>query len=410
VRVGILTYHCVTNFGAQLQTLSTIGYLRKKEIEPIVLNWFPQDLEDFYRRECPEVQFEEQFSFAQNGMPVSKLCRTLTELCSEIDRLELDAIFIGSDALFDYVPVKARRYFKYTRLKYIYRNITSNHDLPNPFWGSFNDLVSKKIPYSGFSISSQNCPYKRLKKEELKEMKRLLNGFSIITVRDQWTKEMVEYISHRNDCFITPDPVFNFNNNVDYSIDKDSLLKKYNLPENYILVSFYGNVLSDDYINQIVKNVESKTGISCVSFPMPRKLRRFSTEYAINLPLPTLDWYYLIKYSKGYIGELMHPIIVSIHNNVPFFCFDQYGMVKTIIPRIWKRYIPESSKIYDILDRAGLLDCSCPYYYADKMTPETVVDRFLHFDKEKCKEFALKQSESYKEGMEIHLSRLTANR
>ena len=159
MRIGILTYHCVTNFGAQLQTLSTIGYLKKKGFEPIVLNWFPLDLEDFYRRECPEVQFEEQFSFAQNGMPVSKLCRTLTELCSEIDRLELDAIFIGSDALFDYVPVKARRYFKYTRLKYIYRNITSNHDLPNPFWGSFNDLVSKKIPFrnKGCSGTSEMC-------------------------------------------------------------------------------------------------------------------------------------------------------------------------------------------------------------------------------------------------------------
>lgn len=406
MRIGILTYHCVTNFGAQLQTLSTIGYLKKKGFEPIVLNWFPLDLEEFYRRECPQIQFEEHFNFAQNEMPVSKLCRTLTDLCSEIDLLNLDAILIGSDALFDYVPIKTRRYFKFTKLKYIYRNITSNHDLPNPFWGSFNDLISKKIPYSGFSISSQNCPYKKLNKDELKETERLLNGFTLISVRDQWTKEMVEYISGRTDCFITPDPVFNFNNNNDRIIEKNSLLQKYNLPEDYILISFYGNILSDDFVNRIIKNIESKTGISCVSFPMPRKLRRFSTKYAIDLPMPTLDWYYLIKYSKGYIGELMHPIIVSIHNNVPFFCFDQYGIINTVIPRLWKKYVPESSKIYDILDRAGLLDCCCPYFYADTITPESVVDRFLSFDKKKCNDFALKQSELYKKGMDLHLSQL----
>lgn len=380
--------------------------MRKHGIEPVVLNWFPEDLEEFYRRECPNVQFEEQFNFAQNEMPVSKLCRSLSDLSIEIDRLDLDAIFIGSDALFDYVPIKTRRFFKHTKLKYIYRNITSNHDLPNPFWGSFNDYVSKKIPYSGFSISSQNCPYKKLKKQELKEMKRLLDGFTLITLRDEWTKRMVEYISGRTDSFITPDPVFNFNNNVEFNIQKESLLKKYGLPDNYILVSFYGSVLSDDFINRVIQIIEEKTGISCVSFPMPRKLRKFSTEYTIDLPLPTLDWYYLIKYSKGYIGELMHPIIVSIHNNIPFFCFDQYGNTKTIIPRIWKKYIPQSSKIYDILKRADLLDCCCPYFFADKIKPETVAERFLSFDKEKCRAFASKQSDLYEKGMEAHISKL----
>ena len=108
MKIGILTYHCVTNFGAQIQTLSTIGYMKKHGHEPVVLNWFPQDLEDFYIRQCPREQFDIQFNFAQNEMPVSRLCRTLDELCQEIDSLGLDAIFLGSDALFDYTPLKER--------------------------------------------------------------------------------------------------------------------------------------------------------------------------------------------------------------------------------------------------------------------------------------------------------------
>ena len=406
MKIGILTYHCVTNFGAQLQTLSTIGYMKKHGHEPIVLNWFPQDLEDFYLKQCPKEQFDIQFNFAQKEMPVSKLCRTLDELSLEMDRLNLDSVFIGSDALFDYFPKSERTPFSFRKMRRMKVNVTSNHDLPNPFWGSFDDTVTKNIPYCGFSISSQNAPFYKLNPQEKEELSRLLNKFTLISTRDDWTKRMVEYISERDDAFVTPDPVFGFNDNVDTVIEKDALLDKYNLPENYYLISFYGDILSDDYINKVIALLEQKTGVKCVSFPMPRRLRKFDTDYTIQLPLPTLDWYYLIKYSKGYIGELMHPIIVSLHNCVPFFCFDQYGITKRIIPKVWYKYIKESSKIYDILQRADLLANQCPYFYSKEFRPEEVVDKFLSFDKEKCKEFSQAQRQCYSEGMNKVISSL----
>ena len=408
MKIGILTYHCVTNFGAQLQTISTIGYMKKHGHEPIVLNWFPQDLEDFYRTQCPKEQFEVQYRFAQGCMPVSNLCRTLNELNKEIDSLKLDAIFIGSDALFDYFPKRTRKIYDFRHLRMRTLNLTSNHDIPNPFWGSFNDGVKKKIPYCGFSISSQNAPFYKLTPQEKEELSRLLNNFKLISTRDEWTKTMVEYISERNDAFVTPDPVFGFNNNVDYVISKNELLEKYKLPEDYILISFYENILGNDYINKVIRLVEQKTGIKCVSFPMPRRLRQFDTDYAIQLPLPTLDWYFLIKYSKGYIGELMHPIIVSLHNCVPFFCFDQYGITERIIPKIWYKYIKESSKIYDILQRADLLSNQCAYYYSKDLKPDDVVERFLAFDKKKCESFSQAQTIRYSEGMNRVMSSLKA--
>jgi uncharacterized protein (DUF3820 family) len=319
--------------------------MKKHGHEPVVLNWFPQDLEDFYLNECPKEQFDMQFNFAQKEMPVTCLCRTLDELCVEIDKQQLDAIFIGSDALFDYFPQRVLNPFSFRKLKRVKYSATSNHLLPNPFWGSFSDMIDRKIPYCGFSISSQNAPYYKLNSKELKEMKRLLDGFTLITTRDEWTRKMIKYISGRDDTFITPDPVFSFNQNFDAPLQKETILRKYGLPQDYILISFCGNQLSDEYVNQIVKLVEERTGVPCVSFPMPRRLRVFKTKYKIDLPLPTLDWYYLIKYSKGYIGELMHPIIVSLHNNIPFFCFDQYGVTKTIIRGVWNKYLKESSVV-----------------------------------------------------------------
>lgn len=411
MKIGILTYHCVTNFGAQLQTLSTIGYLKKHGHEPIVLNWFPKDLEEFYLRSHPRDQFDEQFRFAMEKMPVSNLCRSLDELSAEIDKLKLDAIFLGSDALFDYTPERTRYAFSIRQMRRVPQNVdlTSNHLLPNPFWGSFGDCLKKQIPYCGFSISSQNMPYSKLNKEEKKEMKRLLNRFTSITVRDKWTKELVRSVSGRKDVIITPDPVFAFNNNTDFLIKKNELLSKYNLPENYMLISFGKEILSDSFVNEVIKKIEIESNVTCVSFPMPRKLTKFNTKKCIELPLPTLDWYYLIKYSQGYIGELMHPIIVCLHNSVPFFSFDQYGTFKTIVPRLWSKYLPKSSKIYDILGQAGFQSNMCPYICSNKITTDEVVKRILNFDKKMCSDFAKKQYLRYEKGMEMSIASLLQN-
>ena len=95
----------------------------------------------------------------------------------------------------------------------------------------------------------------------------------------------------------------------------------------------------------------------------------------------------------------MHPIVVSLHNSVPFFCFDQYGTHKVIIPRLWKRFIPESSKIYDILEKANLTDNMCFYSNLSQLTPDVVVERFLSFNKDKCVRFAQSRLDLYNNGM-----------
>ena len=406
-KIGILTYHCVTNFGAQLQCLSTIGYLKNNGYDPIVLNWWPYDLENFYLNQVPKCQYDEQMSFANQVMPLTKVCRTIEDICTEIENNQIEAVFLGSDALFDYFPIRHRQHFDKKKMRLTQpKKVDCNHDLPNPFWGSFNDVISHKVPYCGFSISSQNSPYHKLSSEERAELKRLLLNFKGLTVRDEWTKNFITSVSGRDDIFVTPDPVFAFNRNTNFHISKDELLKKYNLPTDYILISFCQNVLSDDFVNTIIHNVEKATGGSCVSFPMPRRLRQFDTKYSIELPLPPLDWYFLIKYSNGYIGELMHPIIVSLHNSVPFFCFDQYGTEETVIPLLWHRFLPKSSKIFDILRLSGLLNNMCAYANVKKLTPEAVVENFLNFDKDKCASFADGRYEKYKEGMSYVLNSL----
>ena len=105
MRIGILTYHCVPNFGAQLQAMSTVGYLKRMGHTPILLHWYPKDLEALYTRRVPKIQRKCQMQFAETHFPLSSLCRNEKQLIKEIERQQLDMIITGSDALFKYKPI-----------------------------------------------------------------------------------------------------------------------------------------------------------------------------------------------------------------------------------------------------------------------------------------------------------------
>ena len=123
-------------------------------------------------------------------------------------------------------------------------------------------------------------------------------------------------------------------------------------------------------------------------------------EYEIPSPLLPLDWYALIKYSQGYIGHNMHPIVVSLHNANPFFAFDNYGM-KRLNGFLSNDH---SSKIKHILISAGLNDwrVSCLRRSFIAPAPEFVLNKLLNFDKDT----ALSFSKSYLQKYEVMMSNI----
>lgn len=414
MKIGILTYHCVPNFGAQLQTLSTVCYLRNAGHEPVVLNWYPQDLEDMYKFRISSEQMVMQYDFAQKIFPISKLCRTEGELVAEILKLQLDAIVVGSDALFKYVPWKLRHYLRMGKYKprVINKKVPSVEKLHNnPFFGGILNKISPSIPAIVYASSSQNCAYQIMTFLEKMIMGKALNNYQFISVRDEWTRDMVKSITHRQNVPIFPDPVFAFNQNVGNNIpSKDEIMGKYNLKAPYVLLSFWLDYCSDEYIASLAKSIEEK-GLLPVGLAMPEGVTHVNIKKVITTPLSPIDWYALIKYSAGYIGERMHPIVVSLHNSVPCFSFDEYGVFpdpNMIYPKV-KSQGKESSKIYHILHQAGF-DKKNWYSYLysnnDLPTPQYVVDTILSFDKKRCANFADSQLAIYNRGMETALEYL----
>ncbi len=403
MRIGILTYHCPPNFGAQLQTISTVGYLKRIGHDPIVINWYAADLEEMYSHRIPTNQVKCHEEFTNFALPVSNKCGIYAKLIEEVDNLNLDAIVVGSDALFKYIPISKRRFFNKRKFKWIYfcKPLSCEDFGENPFFGDFLSKLKKKIPASVYAASSQNCPYSLMSSKERRRMADGLSNYRLITVRDSWTKGMIEKITGRTSVRINPDPVFSFNQNCYLDIpSKEEIMTKYNLPDNYILFSFSDWFSNDKYIKSIADEVE-KRGFAPVAIPMPEKLFDAGIDKKIELSLSPLDWYALIFYSKGYIGERMHPIVVCLHNSVPFFCFDEYGtkVKKSFFSREMV-YNPESSKTYLIVKDADLLD-QLYSYQGSKPCPSSkeVVDKLLSFNREKCNKFAARKQKEYEEGM-----------
>lgn len=399
MNIGILTYHCVPNFGAQLQALSTIGFVKRMGHNPVLLHWYPKDLEEMYDKRIPMEQIACHTQFAKESFPLSKLCRNEDDLLEEIKSNELDFIITGSDALFKYIPKANRRVFSKRKLRYIdLFSPLSVEDFPgNPFFCDYYDRLDRKMPVIAFSVSSQNCPYNKMSRNERKQIGGAMSNFKAITVRDEWTKQMVEHLTGRKDIQITPDPVFAFNSNCYISVpSKSEVLKKFELPENYVLLSFSDWFIKADYVKGISEELVAR-GYVPVALPMPEALHDFGIEHRIKLPLSPIDWYALIKYSKGYIGERMHPIVVSLHNSIPVYCFDEYGIFKE---SSWfnrkKTYLPESSKTYHIMSRFDLLD-NLYSYKGGKEIPSAkeVVDKLISFDVNKCTRFSQLFSNSF---------------
>lgn len=406
MRIGVLTYHYEPNFGAQLQTMSTIGFIKRMGHTPILLHWHPKDLDQLYGGgRIPNKQWKCHLDFAQKYFPLTKVCQDENELVQEIERNNLDLIITGSDALFKYKPIALRRHFSRRKFRYITDKIFFFEEvIGNPFYCDYYEMLKKKIPVVAFSVSSQNCNYEKMSEEELLSMRNHLNKFQSITVRDDWTQKMVEYVTGNKSIKITPDPVFSFNQNCYIHIPtKKEILAKYNLQDHYVLISFWTNRMSKNYIQSLASALKQK-GKMPVAFPMPEGLKDFGLEQKVNIPISPIDWYSLIINSDGYIGERMHPIVVCLHNVIPFFAFDEYGILNSNILGLRKKYIQKSSKTYHIVNNAGLQGNLYAYKSGETMpSPDEVALLLVNFDGEKCSKFAYMQQQSYEKQMQSYL-------
>ena len=387
MKIGLLAYHSACNMGATLQLLSSYGYWQKAGHEPIIINWVAEDMEKAYAKRTPSAQFEAHKALRKTLWQETELCHTAEEIAHVIETEKIEAVVVGSDAV-------AQNHPKITRIqldkKHLLRflPLTGDRIFPNPFWGTFNDYLKQPVPVAVLSASSQDSAYRLFSKAKCREMAKRIQSYRYISARDTWTQKMVSHITKGSIIPpVTPDPVFAFNYNAGERIaSREEILHKFSLPEKYILLSFQYPFKNFQRWLEAFALLSEKQGYTCVMMPFADKPSCGILPHTIKLPLSPLDWYALIKYSSGYVGHNMHPIIVSIHNSIPFFSFDNYGQrgLSGLLPN------DASSKILHILTQAHLQQyrVSCISHGFIAPAPDVVLQRLLYFDTSSESNFA----------------------
>ena len=384
--IGVLTHCIADNYGANLQAISTAYYLRNNGYNPIFFKWDPYPVNHNNEQLRLHVTFLER-----HGFIVTDNCEKDEDFLRCIKEYNIDFVIEGSDCVLSY----SKPLFPYalSRRGFVKKKILKDWVFPNPFWMPY----LKKTPKLRAVIMSGSCGASDLRRatgETRVQMRECLNSYSLITVRDNYTKKSLNKIlgeQKAKELTITPDPVFAFNQNLKDQPTKEEIINKFKLPEKYVVMGFYSNHRpSNSWLSNLKKSLNNR-GISLVNLPMPQGGKEIKCDINIQLPLDSLDWYCLIKYSNGYIGNNMHPIIVSMHNGVPFYSVNAHGKyyLRGKIQSV------KHTKEYELLNRFNLLQYHTAFRHIEKVSTEKVVELLLSFDKSYCLSCARVLNEEY---------------
>ena len=388
--VGVLT-HCVAdNYGANLQALSTAAYLKNKGYNPVFIRWEPYPLNN----NNEQVRLHSTF-LEKQGFEVTSSCESDKDFVDCIINNGLEFIIVGSDCVFTY----SSPLFPYSlsRRGFVKKKALKDWVFPNPFWlPFFNQIPNVKAVIMSGSCGASDL--KRARGKVKKGMRACLANFSYVSVRDNYTKESLVGIvgaEKAKNLPLTPDPVFSFNTNVKLQPAREEILRKYGLPEKYVVIGFYSNHMPSAIWLSNLKTSLNKRGVSLINLPMPQGGKEFECDINISLPLDSLDWYCLIKYSCGYVGNNMHPIIVAMHNGVPFYSVNAHGKYYLC----GKIQSVRNTKEYELLNRFNLLKYHTSFRHVEGVDTEIAADLLTTFDRNYCLSCAKVLQEEYNEMM-----------
>jgi hypothetical protein len=366
MKIGILTYHWVYNFGAQLQVLTTVNALRQMGHEPVVINFIHTDLrEGHYEKLVPEAQQKAHIDYMNKYLPLSKECNNEEELVQVVDELGIKNIVVGSDAIF---------FIQYPESRF------ADTRFPTIYW---MDWVKKckfgnEMRIYALSASSMGTNFIRIPGRIRKALQKSLSNFRQVYIRDEWTRYFVKWVSLSRKVKRSPDPVMSFNKCVDPELLKDV---KSPVEGKYVL---YGFGLSEGAAHEkelsYIKEKLNAQGYKFVALPFPEECWNDLDDEKIDKAINPLEWYKLIANSAGYIGEKFHPVVVSITNKVPFFAIDRNG------DRVSKRFLIPirlkfQSKTWDLCRKFGFKDAHLPMslmkgYDLDKIVAKITTDKW----------------------------------
>ena len=337
MKIGILTYHWVYNFGANLQVYILSEIIKKLGHEPIVINYKSPDLIGFYKDRVPENQRLLHDKFISEKLSLTQESISEMELERIVKEENFDGIIVGSDSLW----------------RVLKDGVTSDIRYPNVYWLNW---LKGDVPLASLSVSTMGSLFPRLPLSIQNSMRRSLSKFAYVSVRDRWSKWMVEWVSlGRIRPSVLPDPVFACSF-IDQNILLDKSLSEKLAGKKFLICSMYKEHIKKSVWDNFKFQLNDR-GYELYELPHPEGASGLNVDETIDLPLSPIEWFTWFHYSSGYIGEKFHPVVVSLANNKPFISIDNYTGNR--LARLGFYY---QSKIYDLLKKFELED----YYFSLK--------------------------------------------
>ena len=333
-RIGILTFHRSINYGAFMQSLALSREIARRhpDCSVEVIDYSSAKMERNYRvkfdKYCikhPTLFFErlkrkKVFRRSLRYLPLSKKTM-ISDECGEVfDFIKdnYDVVVVGSDAVWNWIK----------------------RGFPNPYIMDF-DLPVIRMSYaaSAFGMGPEHVT-----PERADLFGRALSGYRFITVRDDYTSELVKSCAPNVTPYTVCDPTAFLD--LEYVLSllghtresyKDYIYKKYRIPTDTRLICAMGS--SRAIIGRIKKKYRATHRVISV-------FSNTGEEDYNAYDLDPLEWSLLFSLCDLTVTNFFHGTMLSLRNNTPALIIDH-----TAFGASYK------GKLQDVCERTDLSDC-----------------------------------------------------
>jgi len=382
MKIGILTYHAVYNFGANLQAYANQTYLKMLGHDVYILDYRRNLVHQEYGH-VPRIQADAHEAFVSREFQLTSRCYTREDLKKCCIEQQFDLIIVGSDAVWS---IPGGWDFKKDGLPVFFMDWLFEEP----------QLVSTAV--ASISVAHMGNGFKHLDADIRAKLAHSIRKFSVVNVRDRWTQAaVIDLVGKKQKIHISADPVFSL-----YTVPGllDSKKEK-NLLISPLNESFFAPWLQD------FKKCVNDCGLSLVELPIPDKISGLDVDGVVSFPLDPLDWFRAIANSEAFIGIRFHAIVSSITCSVPFFSVDSYGSRFFFVRAfnrlkfpVLGRMFDYKSKIYQLLKGSGFEAMRTNGFRSlTAIPPKKILDGLLLADKKKIQNLRDKNFTSYADGI-----------
>lgn len=309
MKIGILTFHRPANFGANLQAYSAYQYFKSSGYEVVVID-YTRSVDVDYKNKVNELQYFAHKEFVDTNLPLTRQVFDQEGLCSVVQEEKCDAVVIGADAVWRF-PKDECVYFAHWLFE-------------NP------EIVD--VAVASLSPAHMGGGFVELDNETKSTIKDCLSRFKYVTVRDEWTKYVINRdIFQGNEMVktVNPDPVITLHryvNNIGWMSQgiKPGSYVVMTLPTEWYKSSRFQKRRQHWF--KKFKNLVNESGYKLVELPLPEGKSGMQFDHIVDYPIDPLQWFLWIKNAKAFCGMRFHAIVSSISSGTPFYSIDYYGI------------------------------------------------------------------------------------